>query len=258
MFSTRDCSSAVEEVRDEYAPDALCLDCAHDFETIPAAQAEELGLLVDSLSPTTAPESWLPPDAPEILSQYAGPELTIGMPGDGSVVWTTQTDPPVIFVKPRLEGSPQPFVDFLLADAFVEVSLGEPEHFLGFFEDSYSDFADVTGEALDPVETYQLAAACYDAYLGRQTRSHFAAFEGELFDAWVDAGDRLDPRLADLTGEIARGETSFADAAELACSAIKHGGEIPAPFDAFDAEAYLEHGPQYAIEWVERTIETIS
>jgi len=254
MFTERDLSDAVAAVRSHHAPDALVLDAAHDFETVPPAQAEELGLVVDGLDPLSYPASWLPPDAPEVLQEFAGGEFTVGMPGDGGVAWTRQTDPPVVVHKPRLDGSPDSFVDFLLAEALVEVGLDEPEHFLGFFEDSYPAFAEATRGTLTPVETYQLAAACYDAYLGLQTREIFADWEGELFDAWLDAGQRLESRLGSLSAEMARGELSFAAAAELACSAVKHAGDVPAPFDALDSSVYLDHGPAYAVEWAERTV----
>lgn len=255
MFTERKLADAVAGVRDSHAPDAIVLDSARDFETVPSAKAEELGLVVDSLTPYSCPVEWLPADAPDVLAEFAGSELTIGMPGDGGVVWTHQTDPPVVIWKPRLEGSPESFIDFLLAEALVEVRLDEPEHFIGFFEDSYPDFAAATGDRLGPAETYQLAAACYDAYLGLQTRDIFADWEGELFDAWLDAGERLEPRLSDLSGAIARGELSFPEAAELACSAVKHAGDLPAPFDALDSSVYLDHGPEFAVEWAKRTVE---
>ena len=254
MFSDRSLSRAVESVRERHAPDALVLDCERDFETLSTAQAEELGLVTDRLTPASVPQEWVPADAPEVLERYAASDLTIGMPGDGGVAWTRQTEPPVVLVKPRLEGSPEEFVDFLIAEALVEVGLDVPEHFLGFFEAEYARFVDVTRTALDPPGTYQLASACYDAYLGRQTRRIFAAWEGELFDAWIDAGERLEPRLAELSGAVARGETEFPAAAELACSAVKHDCEIPPPFDALDTSVYLDHGPAYAVEWAERTI----
>jgi len=257
MFTERTLADAVAGVRESHAPDALVLDCASDFETLPVAQAEDLALVTDAIEPRNWPAEWLPPDAPDVLRRYAGDDLRIGMPGDGSVAWTRQTDPPVVLCKPRLEGSPAAFSDFLVAEALVQVGLDAPEHFLGFFRDRYPTFADVTRESLDPVETYQLAGACYEAYLGLQTRDVFAGWEGELFDAWLDAGERLEPRLADLSGAVARGETSFSDAAELACSAIKHASDIPAPFGALDTAAYLDHGPEYAIRWADRTVETL-
>jgi hypothetical protein len=60
--------------------------------------------------------------------------------------------------------------------------------------------------------------------------------------------DRCNRTRADLVG----------DAAELACSAVKHAGELPPLFAALDAEVYRDHGPAYAVEWAERTAETLS
>jgi len=257
MFTERSLSPALDSVRTEHAPDALVLDCAQDFETLPPAQAEELALVTDSLVPLSHPSEWLPPNAPAVLGRYAGGDLTIGLPGDGSVAWTRQTDPPVVLCKPRLEDSPAAFADFLVAEALVEVGLDVPEQFLGFFGDQYPAFAAATEPTLSPVETYQLGAACYDAYLGLQTRDVFAGWDGPLFDAWLDAGDRLEGRLDSLPGAIARGETSFSDGAELACSAIKHAGEIPPPFDALDTTVYLDHGPAFAVQWADRTVDAL-
>jgi len=258
MFTERSLSPAVAEVRAEHAPDALVLDCAEDFETIPPAQAEGLAVVTESLSPHTFPDEWLPPDAPAVLERYAGSELTIGLPGDGSVAWTRQTEPPVVFCKPRLDGSPDEFADFLIAEALVQVGLDEPEQFLSFFGAEYPAFAAAAEPLFDPVETYQVAVACYDAYLGLQTRDVFAAWDGPLFDAWVDAGERLEGRLDGLPDAMARGETSFSAGAELACSAIKHAGDIPAPFDALDAAVYRDHGPEFAVEWLERSVDALA
>ena len=256
MFTERPLSDSLAGVRESHAPGALVLDCDRDFETLPPAQAEDLGLLVDSLDPVTTPAEWLPPDAPDVLQRYAGGDFTVGMPGDGGVAWTRQTDPPVVIVKPRLEGSPEAFVDFLVAEALVQVGLGDPEHFLGFFGERYTEFDAAAGDFLDPVGVYQVAAACYDAYLGLQTRDIFAGWGEEypdLFDAWIDAGERLEPRLSGLNEAVAQGRTDFGDAAELACSAVKHAGEIPKPFDALDTAAYRDHGAAYAVEWLSRT-----
>jgi hypothetical protein len=258
MFTETTLADPVAAVREEHAPDALVLDCDRDFETLPSAQAEDLGLVVDTLAPVSCPDDWLPPDAPDVLVRYASTDLTVGMPGDGSVAWTHQTDPPVVLCKPRLSGPPDQFADFLVAEALVQVGLDEPEQFLEFFGPEYPAFAAALGDVLDPVEIYQVAAACYEAYLGLETRETFAAWEGPLFDAWVDAGDRLDGRLENLTGAIARGQTSVGDAAELACSAVKHAGELPPLFAALDAEVYRDHGSAYAVEWAERTAETLS
>jgi len=297
MFSERAVSAPVAVVREAHAPDALVLDAASDFETLDPAVAEDLGLLVDGLEPHRYPAAWVPEDAPALLAQYAGGDFTIGAPGDGSVVWTRQTVPPTVLVKPRIEGSPDSFVDFLLADALVCLGLdvavpgvengGEgavetggpgappptsppPEHFLGFFREHYPDLAAAT--PLDPAGTYQLAAALYDAWLGLHTRDVFAAWVGgdagggegdgngdlaPLGDAWQDAGDRLEGRLDGLAGEVARGETDFPDAAELACAAVKHALELPAPYAALDTEAYRNRGAPFAVKWAEKTFEAL-
>ncbi len=254
MFDRRDLSDELAAVRDEHAPDALVLDTERDFETLDPAVAESLGPLCEALDPVSFPAEWLPADAPAVLTNYASASFTIGMPGDGGVAWTTQTVPPTIFVKPRLAGSPAPFIDFLVAEALVEIGLGDPEQFLGFFGAQYTDLDAAT--SLDPVGTYQLAAALYDASLGRATHDVFAEWDDhhpDLHAGWVDAGERLAPRLADLPSEIAAGETSFPSAAELACSAVKHDIEIPTPFGALDTRAYREYGPDYAVEWAEKT-----
>jgi len=282
MFSTRELSPAVERVREAQAPDALVLDASNDFETLPPAQAEDLGLLVDSLSPATFPEEWLPADAPTLLARFAGEEFTVGMPGDGSVAWTRQTTPPVVLVKPRVEGSPASFVDFLTAEALVELGVtargaladadtgdagGDdaapaPEHFLPFFGSTYRELAAAT--ELGPNATYQLANALYEGWLGLQTRETYAEWlsaddeRAELGAAWQDAGERLESRLADLPREVARGETEFADAAELACSGLKHGIELPAPFAALDTDAYRDRGAPFAVRWAEKTFDALA
>jgi hypothetical protein len=258
MFTERDLTPAVAAVKEEH--DSLVLDAEQDFETLPAAAAEDLGLLVDDLDPLSAPDTWLPPDAPEVLREYASNAFTVGMPGDGSVAWTRQTDPPVVVCKPRLDDTPDAFADFLVAEAVVQAGLGDPEHFLGFFADRYPAF-DAAFDPLGPVETYQVAAACHDASLGLAARDIFAGWQTgattPLFEAWVDAGDRLTGRLEGLPGGVARGETDFADAAELACNGVKHALDIPAPFDALDAAAYRDHGAAYAVRWAEKTAETV-
>ena len=254
MFDSRALSGELAAVRDECAPEALVFDTERDFETLDPAIAESLGPLVDALNPYSAPAEWLPADAPAALETYASESFTVGMAGDGGVAWTRQTTPPAVFVKPRLRGSPEQFVEFLISEALVEVGLDEPEHFLGFFEARYSDLA--AAIPLDAAGTYQLAAALYDAYLGLSTRPVFAGWADDhptLHTAWVDAGERLEPRLADLSGEIATGETLFPAAAELACSAVKHAIEIPTPFGALDTRAYREYGPDYAVQWAETT-----
>lgn len=258
MFSRRELPDDLEAVRTAYAADCLALDVETDFETLPPAVAEELGLLADALEPATYPSEWLPPDAPEPLERYAGGDFTVGMPGDGTVAWTRQTVPPTVLAKRRAETTPDDFLDFLLAEAFVEVGLDLPEHFLPFFDGSYRELAAATG--LGGGETYQIAAALFDAWVGLHTREEFEAWEGEyprLYETWVDAGERLEGRLSKLPRAVARGSTSFAEATEYACSALKHRRELPAPFAALDTKAYREHGAAYAVRWAEKTFEQL-
>jgi len=259
MFRERDLTGDLPAVRDDHAPDALVLDCQQDFETLDPALAEDLGLLVDGLDPSSYPSAWVPEDAPQQLHRYAGSDFTIGMPEDGGVAWTRQTDPPVVLVKPRLDSSPGDFVAFLVAEALVEVGLNVPEHFLGFFEEQHAELA--ADVPLGPSGVYQLAAALYTAAVGLETREVFAGWEDDrpdLFTAWVDAGERLDPRLGDLPSEMAMGTTEFPAAAELACSAVKHDRELPAPFAALDSSAYAQHGAEYAVEWARKTFEKLA
>lgn len=254
MFEERTLSSEVEAVRDERAPDALVLDADADFETLSEAALDDLALLADALDPVSYPAEWLPDDAPELLARFASTDLVVGMPGDGSVAWTRQTDPPAVLVKARTSGSPESFVDFLVAEALVELGLDVPEQFLGFFGDRYADL-DVA-LPFGSADTYQVASALYDGYLGLLTRDEFADWRDDspqLYDAWQDAGDRIEPRVRSLTKSVALGDTSFPDAAELACSAIKHGIEPPTPFAALDSVAYRNHGADYAVKWAEKT-----
>lgn len=258
MFEPRTLSGELAAVRDAHAPAAVVLDVDGDFETLPPSVAENLLAVVDGVDPLAYDESWLPADAPETLSRVAGGEFTIGAPGDGGVTWTRQTTPPSVFVKPRLEGSPEGFVDFLIAEALVEVGLDVPEHFLGFFGESYRELA--AGVPLSPADTYQLAAALHTAHVGLSTRPVFAEWADAapgLHAEYRDAGERLEPRLGDLSRDVAVGRTEFADAAELACSAIKHGVEVPTPFDALDSKLYRREGAAFAVEWAEKTFEAL-
>lgn len=260
MFTERSLGEELDAVRAAYAPDAVVLNCATDFETLDPEVAEELLLVTDSVDPLSPDPSWVPRTAPEQLHHYAGSDFTVGLPGDGGVAWTTQTTPACVLVKPRLESSPESFVDFLVAEAIVQTRLGEPETFLGFFGEQYADLAAATDPRLDPAGTYQLAVALYEAYLGLQTREAFETWAEdypELHEAWADAGDRLEPRLSDLPTEVARGQTNFPAAAELACSAVKHGPELPTPFDALDTAAYRDHGAEYAVQWAGKTFEQL-
>lgn len=259
MFTERDLAPELAAVRAAHAPGALVLDAEGDFETLPPERAENLGPLVESFAPLTYPAEWVPADAPEALHRVAGDEFTVGAPGDGGVAWTRQTVPPTVFVKPRLRGSPEAFVDFLVAAALVEAGTDLPEHFLGFFRERYPELSGAT--PLSPADTYQLAAALFAAYAGLHTREVFSGWADDhpaLHDAWRDAGERLEPRLSGLSREVATGSTGFAEAAELACGAVRHGVDVPVPFGALDAAAYREHGAEYAVRWAERTFEELA
>lgn len=259
MFAERAPTGDLAALRESVAPSVRVLDAGRDFETLRPEVAENLLAVVDGVDPLAYDAAWVPGDAPDVLHRLAGDAFTVGAPGDGGVAWTRQTDPPTVFVKPRLEGSPEPFVAFLIAEAIVEIDLGLPEHFLGFFEAEYPALDDAV--PLSPADTYQLAAALFDAYAGRHTRDVFATWDGEypdLHEQWLDAGERLAPRLSGITGEVARGETGFAAAAELACSAVKHDLDLPRPFDALDTAAYGDHGAPYAVRWAEKTFDALA
>ncbi|MFB6280817.1 MAG: hypothetical protein ABEH40_02220 [Haloferacaceae archaeon] len=258
MFEERPLPDDLAAVRAAHAPDALVLDVDRDFETLPPAAAEDLGLLVDALDPATYPDEWLPDDAPASLRRFAGPEFVVGMPGDGTVAWTRRTVPPTVLVKYRARGTPEPFRDFLIAEALVQVGAGVDEHFLPFFGERYPDLAAAT--PLGPADTYQIAAALHEAWIGLGTRETFAAWPDErprLGAAWADAGERLTGRLDRLPGLVARGETTFAEATEFACAAVKHGRDLPPPFAALDTAAYRDHGAAYAVRWAEKTFDAL-
>lgn len=258
MFERREITGELADVRNEYAPETLVFDVGNDFETLPPAVAENLLAVVEGIHPLSYDDAWIPADAPETLSRLASGEFTVGAPGDGGLSWTRQTTPPAVFIKPRLAGSPDGFVRFLIAEAFVEIGLNGPEHFLGFFEASYRSLADAI--PLSPGDTYQLAAALQTAHVGLRSREVFADWADrypELHHEYADAGERLEPRLADLSREVAMNRTGFADAAELACSALKHGVDLPSPFDALDTIAYREHGAEFAVSWAEKTFDAL-
>ncbi|ACM58312.1 DUF7089 family protein [Halorubrum lacusprofundi] len=281
MFSTRPLDDDLDAVREAHAPGSPVLDVDADFETLPPAAAEDLGLFVDGLSPASFPVEWLPDEVPDLLRKYAGPTFTVGLPGDGTVVRTTQTDPQTVLVKHRAEGTPDDFLAFLIADRLVQIGVEPtpgslpddtpssrlPESFLPFFGERYRDLdaairrpdpdtgASTTG--LGPTDVFQIATALFDAWIGLYTRDVFASWEGShprLFDAWLDAGDSLEGRLGELAGEVARGETDFASATEYACSAVRHGLDLPAPFAALDTAAYRDRGAPYAVTWAEKTV----
>ena len=288
MFSTRPLDADLDAVREAHAPGSPVLDVDADFETLPPAAAEDLGLFVDGLAPASFPVEWLPDEVPDLLRKYAGQPFTVGLPGDGTVVRTAQTEPQTVLVKQRAEGTPDDFLAFLIADRLVQIGVEPtpgslpdettallpegadsrlPESFLPFFGERYRDLDAAirrpdpdTGDSttgLGPSDVFQIAAALFDAWVGLYTRDTFASWEGthsRLFDAWIDAGDSLEGRLGALAGEVARGETEFASATEYACSAVRHGLDLPAPFAALDTAAYRDRGAAYAVTWAEKTV----
>ena len=259
MFDERPLDGELDELRTRHAPDALVFDVEGDFETLPPSVSENLLAVVDGINPLGYEASWVPEDAPETLHRVASDEFTIGAPGDGGVAWTRQTDPPVVLVKPRLEGSTEGFIDLLIAEALVEVGLESPEQFLGFFRTHYRDLTEAT--PLSSADTYQLAVALFTAFVGRSTRPIFAGWDDdfpELHAEWINTGEQLEPRLAELSEDIALGRTEFSDAAELACNALKHDIEIPTPFDALDTAAYDQYGPEFAVQWAETTFDALA
>jgi hypothetical protein len=296
MFSPRSLDDDLAAVRDRYAPESPVFDVESDFETLPPAAAEDLGLFVDALDPASYPAEWLPDAVPDLLDKHAGPAFTVGLPGHGTVVRTTQTDPPAVLVKRRAEGTPDDFLAFLVAERLVQIgcepapgavggggSAGGaaasaaadepvlPESFLPFFGARYRDLDAAirrpdpeTGDSttgFGPSDVFQVANALFDAWLGLHTREAFASWDGEyprLFDAWVDAGDRLSGRLGDLSGEVARGDTDFPSATEYACSAVKHDLDLPAPYGALDTAAYRDRGAAYAVAWTEKTFAALA
>jgi len=291
MFSSRTLDADLEAVRDAHAPGSPVIDVSTDFRTLPPEAAEDLGLFVDGLSPASFPVEWLPENTPELLRTYAGPAFTIGLPGDGTVLRTTQTDPHSILVKHRAEGTPDDFLAFLIADRLVQIGIDPapgslpvnsqsrsddlsashlPESFLPFFGERYRDLDTAirrpdpkTGDSTTghgPDDVFQVATALFDAWVGLYTRDVFASWDEtypRLFDAWTDAGNRLDGRLDDLIGEVVRGQTNFASATEYACSAVRHGLDLPAPFAALDTAAYRDRGAPYAVRWAEKTFDSM-
>jgi hypothetical protein len=282
MFSARPLDDDLAAVRDRYAPDSPVIDVASDFETLPPAAAEDLGLFVDALDPASYPSEWLPESVPDLLRKHAGPAFTVGLPGDGTVVRTTQTDPQAVLVKRRAEGTPADFLAFLVAERLVQVDCdpapgavagaseaageGLPETFLPFFGPRYRDLdaairrpdpeTGTSTTGFDASDVFQVANALFDAWVGLHTRDVFASWADEyprLSDAWADAGDRLAGRLGDLSAEVARGDTDFASATEYACSAVKHDLDLPAPYAALDTTAYRDRGAAYAVTWAEKT-----
>lgn len=254
MFTRRDLPSDLDALRSAHAEDAYILNCDREFETMPSDWVYDLALITDDVTPLGHPDSWIPSDVPASIQRLRGRDLAIGMPTDGSVAWTRQTDPPAIFVKPRAAGIPDDFRDFLIAEAIVEVGMEVPETPLCFFEGEYGAVHDHVG---DPQEAFQIAAALRVAWIGLHARERFRGWTEtypRLGEAWADAGARLESRVTELDTLVGANRMSMANATELACSALKHDISLPAPFDALDVDAFADQGAPFARRWVERTV----
>lgn len=257
MFTEREVPEHLDSLLEETTPAPLVLDCQDDFEAMPAEWVYDLAIVTDEVAPLSYPTDWIPPNAPEALKRTTGSDPAIGLPGDGSVTWTRQTQPPIVFVKPRATGMPEGFRDFLLAEAIVQIDGGYPETPAGFFEERYGELQDITDS---PEVAYRLSVALLDAWIGLQTRERFGRWRTDrprLWEAWQDAGDRLTDRVGSIPSLVADGTLGFAEATELACSAVKHDIDLPSPYAALDVTTYRDQGAPFAIRWAEKTMDQL-
>lgn len=255
MFTERALTDELAALREEIAAASLVLDCEREFETMPEDWVYELALLTEDLHPLAHPDAWIPADAPLAARRTTGSDPAIGMPDDGSVAWTRQTTPRLVFVKPRAGALPAEFRDFLIGEALVELAEGMPETPVCFFRERYTD---LQGRVESPTLSFRLASALRTGWIGLHTREIFAAWEGTypaLHAGWRDAGNRLADRVEALPRLLAADEITFPDAVELACSAIKHDLAVPAPFAALDVAPFREDGAAYGLRWVEEVLD---
>ena len=258
MFHHVGLQSDLEALRDDLACDVRVIECNREFEAMPEDWVAELAFITDSIEPVTYPASWVPADAPEALHRYVRTDPAIGLPGDGGVTWTVQTTPPLVIVKPRLMGAPADFRDFLVAEAILQLSLGHAETALAFFGEEYPRLHEATGGNGDLA--YRLAVSLYDCWQGLDTREHVRGWETEyprLHEAWDDAGSHLQPRINSIPSLLDDRSLRFGEATELACSAIRHDLELPAPYAALDVDAYHERGAAFAVRWAERILDQL-
>lgn len=258
MFHSYGMRDDLRNLRDDYMADVEVIECAREFETMPEDWVYELAIITDAIDPVTYPPEWIPPSAPAALDRHVGADPVVGLPGDGGVTWTKQTDPPLVIVKPRLGGAPEDFRDFLVAEAIVQLSLAHPETAIAFFRESYPTMQTATGDDADLA--FRLAVSLFDAWKGLSTRKHFREWGDDyarLHAAWEDAGQRLGPRIDSLPALLSNRSIRFGEATELACSAIKHDIPLPTPYDALDVDAYRERGAPFAVRWTERTLEQL-
>lgn len=255
MFAARDCSADVRALSEEVLAEGLIVDCAREFDVLSEELLYELALFTHDIDALSYSDDWIPDDAPAPIARLARPNPVVGRPGQGSVTWTRQFNPPLVIVKPRGRELPASFLDFLLAEALLVCSLELPEHPLGFFTDRYPTLQTMVG---DPDSAMRFANALYAAWVGLSIRPRFEAWADNhpaLHAAWRNAGRLLSERVVELPELQARGEIDLLTATELASSALKHGHELPAPFDALDVDAFRTEGADYALRWLERTID---
>lgn len=258
MFHPYGLRDDLQELRDDLAAEVEILECDREFEAMPEDWVYELAFITESIDPVAYPGSWIPPNAPSAMGRYTRADPAIGLPGDGGVTWTVQTDPPLIFVKPRLTGAPEDFRDFLVAEAILQLSLEHPETAIAFFGESYPSLQEAAGD--DPDLAFRLAVSLFDAWKGLETREQFRTWDGSyprLHRAWADAGEQLQPRIDALPRLLSDGSLRFGEATELACSAIKHDLDLPSPFGALDVEAFRERGASFAVRWTETTVDQL-
>lgn len=257
MFAARDCSATVHGLREEVLADGLVVDCAREFDVLSEDLLYELALFTDDVDPIPYPDDWIPDDAPDPIARLAGADPVVGRPGQGSVTWTRQFDPSLVIVKPRGRELPDRFLDFRLAEAILVCSLDVPEHPLGFFRGRYPVLQATVG---DPDAAMRLASALYEAWIGLTVRPRFEAWAEDhptLHEGWKEAGRLLADRVAELPALRADGSIDFLEATDLACSAVKHGYDLPAPFGALGVNAYRTEGATYALRWLERTVASL-
>ena len=258
MFHPYGLREDLDDLRNELAPSTQILECDREFESMPEDWIYELAFVTDSIAPVTYPADWIPENAPSALDRYADTEPAIGLPGDGGVTWTANTDPSLVIVKPRLTGAPEDFRDFLVAEAILQLSLDHPETAIEFFGESYPALQTATNDNVDL--TFRLAVSLFDGWQGLETREQFRKWADRyprLHDAWADAGEQLQPRIDSLPMLLSNRSLRFGEATELACSAIKHDLDLPSPFAALDVAAYRERGSEFAVRWTERTLEQL-
>ena len=258
MFTEADLPEELSDLRSSIAPDTLVVTCRREFESLPEDGLYELAMITDRIESHDYDPAWVPDSAPDVVQRVLDGDPTIGLPGDGGLTWTKQTDPPIVLLKPRLDGIPTDFHTYLIAEALLDIALDHPEHPLGFFRDQYSALQAATDD--DSGLTYRLAGALCEAWCGLGRRERIAEWEDTwptIYAAWVDAGEQLTERVNELPDLLRNGSMGFAGATELACSGIKHDLALPKPFDALDVAAYREHGPAFAVRWTERTVSQI-